>query len=130
MQSNLKTLVQKLIPSLEFLYLFGSVASGQDNEGSDIDIAFVSSKEVTNLERWGVQQRLSLALGGQVDFIDMTKASDIMNMQIVAKGRLIYARHPEKVDSFENNVYYKYIDLRELNKEIYDDIAKRGKVYG
>ena len=124
------TAVQQYIENLEFLYLFGSVANNSDTHDSDIDLAFYTEMRMTNQERWEAQQKLSVHFGRQVDLVDMSTASDIMRMQIVSKGQLLYARNTANIDSFENNIFYRYIDLRESNKGIYHDIAQSGKIYG
>ena len=75
-------------------------------------------------------RKLSVHFGRQVDLVDMSTASDIMRMQIVSKGQRLYARNTTNIDSFENNIFYRYIDLRESNKGIYHDIEQSGKIYG
>ncbi len=111
------------------LYLFGSMATDTFNKNSDVDIAFLSGHKISNVDRWHLQQQLSVILNVQLDLVDLSFCSDIMSMQIVSKGTLLYLDPSFNIDDFENRVYYKYIDLRELNKGIYQDIKSRGAIY-
>jgi uncharacterized protein len=49
--------------------VFGSVARGDDGEGSDLDILVDRSPEATYLDRWNFQDELEKLLGVKVDVV-------------------------------------------------------------
>lgn len=124
---NIENILLKSIPSITLIYIFGSVALGEDTQNSDIDIAFLSTKDIDNLTKYNISQTLSIELKKDIDLIDMTKSTEIINIQILSKGICIYNKD---ITNFEDNVYYKYIDLCELRSGIVSDIKNTGKIYG
>lgn len=118
------------IPGLVALYIFGSVASGQQTSNSDIDIAFLSRKPFTNLLRWELAQEIALALQRDIDLLDLNACSEVMRFQIISKGKLIYSTDNNHVNAFADKAYWLYLDLIELKQGLYRDIKQRGSVYG
>ncbi len=48
------------IQSLRTVIIFGSFANNSENRCSDIDIAFLSSKKISNILKMGIAGRISL----------------------------------------------------------------------
>jgi predicted nucleotidyltransferase len=127
LQTTVIDILLRYIPSSTIIYIFGSMASNDETIHSDIDIAFLSTQEIDTITRYNISQTLSLELKKDIDLIDMKKSTDIINMQIVSKGICIFNKDDT---NFEDNIYYKYIDLCELRSGIIEDIKKSGKIYG
>ncbi|BCS80220.1 type VII toxin-antitoxin system MntA family adenylyltransferase antitoxin [Anaerocellum diazotrophicum] len=53
---------------------FGSLAKGNFRQDSDIDIAFFSDKEVSNIERFRISQELADKLNRDVDLVDLKRS--------------------------------------------------------
>ena len=87
-KSILNTLSSKL--NLKLLILFGSFAKKTQTNNSDLDLAFLSKDNITNIERWNISQSLASDLNIDVDLIDLQKASDVLKFQIVSTGEIIY----------------------------------------
>lgn len=102
----------------ELVILFGSYASGDYSDNSDIDIAFLSKQNLSNVDRWEVQERLAKELGIDVDLVDMKKANDVINFQIVSSGMVIYENDKTMSGFFMDMVYRRYLQLNEDRKEI------------
>lgn len=119
--------LKNAIPSLTCVYLFGSVAHASAGVESDIDIAFLATEPVDNVERFDIAQKLATKLGKNVDLVDLRHSSEVFNMQIVARGECLLNLDES---GFEDSVYYRYIDLNEQRAEILEDIRERGYVYG
>jgi len=122
--------LQKRIPDLISVYCFGSSVQGCDTLESDLDIAYLSDRQITNINRWTIQEEIASLLTRDVDLIALKTATDVMKFQIVNKGVRIFVKDVKKAEQFEDLVYCLYLDLNEQRKGILEDIYKRGYVYG
>lgn len=111
-QSHLITVCKQYIPDIKLLYLFGSHASNQAHDSSDIDLAVLLNKKISTVTRWEIQQKLALAFNVDVDLIDLLSASTVMQNQIVNKGICLYDVSDYK-DAFEMQVISMYQHLNE-----------------
>lgn len=107
----------------ELIYLFGSYAHGNNRDGSDLDLAFLTSKEVDDYQRFLTAQKLASKLNIEVDLIDLSKASTVFKAQII-QGKLIYAKNKRQKQEFELLTLKKYARLNEERKEIIDKIER------
>lgn len=122
-------MLSKKISSLQAIYLFGSVASSQNNPKSDLDLAFLSDEPVTPLQRWETAQALASEIDCDIDLIDLETANEVMRFEVISTGKRLFVDDLRKVEAFEDKVYMLYIDLNENRMGILNDIAKRGSVY-
>jgi len=74
--------------------VFGSVAKGKENEQSDLDIAVASEKVLTLEERLNLTEKLTKALGKEVDLIDLLSVSGIIQEQALTTGKVLLNRKP------------------------------------
>lgn len=70
---------------LELAFLFGSHATGREHEGSDVDLA-IRARGVALLE---VARRVSLAVGLEVDVVDLDAVGYPLLREIVEQGVLV-----------------------------------------
>jgi predicted nucleotidyltransferase len=80
-------------PNVAFAMLFGSLARGDDGADSDIDLLVVLREQ--SLERVvELQDRLELALGREIDLLDMEVASknEVLLGMAVEEGRVLVDR--------------------------------------
>ncbi|MGP3777962.1 type VII toxin-antitoxin system MntA family adenylyltransferase antitoxin [Halanaerobium saccharolyticum] len=106
---------------VELIYLFGSYAKGNARPDSDLDLAFLSSKEIDDYQRFLTAQKLASKLNIEVDLIDLKKASTVFKAQII-QGKLLYAEDKKQKQEFEMLTLKKYARLNEERKEIIDKI--------
>jgi len=107
----------------ELIYLFGSYAKGKERPDSDLDLAFLSSKEIDDYQRFLTAQKLASKLNIEVDLIDLKKASTVFKAQII-QGKLLYAEDKKQQQEFEMLTLKKYARLNEERKEIIDKIER------
>ncbi len=69
----------------EFIYIFGSYASGLQNSQSDIDIAFYSKKAYSSYDIFILAQKLSSELGREIDLVQMKESSTVFQKEIISK---------------------------------------------
>lgn len=114
---------------IELIYIFGSYATGENKEDSDIDIAVLYNEKKSELDVYNEKRRLVDILDEEVDLINLGDANIIIQNQIVTKGLNIYSKN------INTNIEYKYRTVvcygsyRDDSKVIRDNIKKRGYVW-
>ena len=121
--------LKKEIPKLQALYLFGSQNDGSATKKSDVDIAYLSQKPLSSLERWDVSQKLASLLSLDVDLIELSTTNTIFRYQILSTAERIYGDGYE-VESFETLAYSFYLRFQEERQPIVDEIMKNKSVFG
>lgn len=121
-----------LVPALSpyFIILFGSTAVNRERKSSDIDLAFLGSESKSAYDLFMIGQKVASLLDREVDLIDLSQASTVMQMQIVHHGKILYCVNEKKRIEFEMKVYKMYAKLNEERKVILDRIKESGEVYG
>ena len=127
-KSSIIHLLKNKIPSLEALYLFGSYVDGRATISSDIDIAYLSKKPFSQLERWDISQIVALSLEKDVDLVDLRQTNTIFRYQIISQGIRLYGSGYE-VESFETLAYSFYLRFQEERKPIIDAIYADKKIF-
>ena len=113
----------------ELVILFGSAANGTLRDDSDIDLAFLSEKELDAYAVFCIGQDLASLLGRDVDLIDIKKASTVLKARIIGTGRALYCSNESKKHEFQIRALKEYALLNEERKVILDRIQERGSVY-
>jgi len=121
-------LIKELAPHT--LILFGSSVKGYFREDSDIDIAFISAKQITCYDLYLLAQALAIEVGREVDLINFSQASTVFKAQILGLGQVIYSNNPEKLAECQIWTLKEYALLNEERAEILRNISVRGSVYG
>ena len=130
---NTEQLVRKVrlaLPGTQAVYLFGSQAKGQAREDSDLDIAVLTEGEFSETALWEVAQQIASNIGMEVDLLDLSKASTVMQLQVITQGRQLYCADERACGEFEDRVFSNYVWLNEERAGILQDIAKRGSIHG
>jgi predicted nucleotidyltransferase len=107
----------------ELIYLFGSYAKGKERPDSDLDLAFLTSEEIDDYQRFLTAQKLASKLNIDVDLVDLKKASTVFQVQII-QGRLLYSKNKQQKQEFEMLTLKKYARLNEERKEIIEKIER------
>lgn len=126
-QSEIKIVdfLREKIKNLFGLYLFGSYATETHTSQSDLDIAFLSSKKISAVERWKIQEELASLIDKDIDLVDLKDASVILRAEVVENGKRIYTRNAYECDSFEMVTYSMFADLNESRMDILNDIKEK-----
>ncbi|MEG6568859.1 type VII toxin-antitoxin system MntA family adenylyltransferase antitoxin [Thermoanaerobacterium thermosaccharolyticum] len=120
-------LINKVEPYV--IYLFGSVVNGIFRSDSDIDIAYLSDKNISGYDLFMISQELADLLKRDVDLIDLRKASTVFKAQVVGTKKIIYCNDDLRRMNFEMYALKDYAKLNEERAEIIDKILKRGRIY-
>lgn len=117
-----KTIIEELKDfKSEFIYIFGSFASGQINSESDIDIAFYSFEKIEKYEVFQKAQEISFKLKREIDLIDLKESSTVFQNQVIEKGIVIFEKNSIEREKFELLVMKKYLELNKLRKDLIDN---------
>ena len=127
-QFIIDTLKQE-VPELQALYLFGSQSDGTATSKSDVDIAYLTTKPLSSLERWNVSLRLASLLSRDVDLIELSQTNTVFRYEIISTAERIYGGGYE-VESFETLAYSFYLRFQEERKPIVDAIMENKSIFG
>ena len=117
--------LKEQIPGLIAIYIFGSMADNSTTPESDIDIAFLTFRKISAVEKWKIQEELASKLNQDVDLIDLKDATTILQTEVVEKGILIYSGDSYQVNHFEMITYSMYADLNESRQDILTDYNEK-----
>ena len=99
-------------------YVFGSLATGKERAGSDIDIAIITNKKIPGVTKINWETELSNAIGKDVDLVIFNQAGILLRHQILKYGKLIFIRDDRLRIKEEVMARKEYLDLRYLFKEM------------
>ncbi|XKE47280.1 nucleotidyltransferase domain-containing protein [Halomonas organivorans] len=121
--------LQKALPELQAVYLFGSQADGSAGAASDVDLAILLPSPLTADRRWALAGQLAALLDRDIDLVDLREASTVMQHQVLTEGRALWRRDLQ-VEEFELAALSEYWDLAILRRDLIDDIKQRGRIHG
>lgn len=121
--------VQRALPTLQLLYLFGSRARGDAQHASDLDLAVLAQGPVDPVTRHQLRTSLEVTLGCDVDLVDLDRASTVLQLEVIRDGRLLHEKEAGQALAFEARVLSEYANLLDATKTLRHDIQQRGTVY-
>jgi predicted nucleotidyltransferase len=130
MESTIVATVREAAPEVLAVYLFGSEARDQAAAGGDVDVALLAPSPFGPERRFEIQQRLALALGRDVDLVDLRRASTVFAMQVIANARVLFDANADARGAFEDRTYGAYARLNEERRGILERVRREGTVYG
>lgn len=111
------------------VYLFGSVSKGSIHPDSDIDLAFISDKDISSYELFMIAQQLADVMKREIDLIDLRKARTVMRAQVVGTGTILLDKDPTRRQWFQMRAFKEYALLNEERQVIFNRIHERGTIY-
>lgn len=126
-EKKIAEFLKKKIPELLGIYIYGSFAENRLTPDSDIDIAFLTRKKISAVEKWKIQEELASLLDIDIDLVDLKDASVVLRAEVVENGTRIYTKNEYECDNFEVTTYSMYADLNETRKDILNDIEENIK---
>jgi len=117
-------------PDVAAVYLFGSRAGAAAGLRSDVDLAVVLRAGFDASERW----RKRLDLLGQactrlrtdaVDLVVLEDAPAVLGHRVLARGRLLCDRQPERRARVAEQIMRRYLDEAFLRKVLDSGLAER-----
>jgi predicted nucleotidyltransferase len=129
-ESALVTSLRSTLPDVQAMYVFGSVARGDERAGSDLDLAVLCPRPLPSATRWELQGRLAALVHRNVDLVDLRAASAVLRVNVLDDARLLYDGAPFERALFEATACADYARLQEERREILEQVIRDGHVYG
>lgn len=85
-------MLQRRVPNLLAIYVFGSRAQGTARPDSDLDLAVLVAGYAEPLALWALTGDLADLAGCPVDLLDLRAASTVMQHQIITTGQRCWAK--------------------------------------
>ena len=126
----LVSMIRQTLPSAVAIYVFGSVARGDETAGSDLDLAVLAPHQLDPVARWTLAQRLAETAGRDVDLVDLRAASTVMRVQVFASSKLLYEGDRTARALFEATALADYARLNEERRAIVEDARASGRIHG
>lgn len=119
-------------PSLQAIYLFGSLGTDAETEKSDADIAILLShaeaKQTPPAHLFDTRCALADALHRDVDLVNARAVNTVLRKEIVFAARRIYCADPYEADMFEMLTISYYQKLNEERAGILAEIKRSGRI--
>jgi predicted nucleotidyltransferase len=127
----MKEIVQIILddlPNTQAIYLFGSFATGEITAHSDIDLGVLlpheEARTADDLRFSETAFKISKQTKRDTDLINLRKASNVFQNQIVSTGKLIFCCDEYAKDVFEMMSLSFYMELNELRALILRDFIE------
>ncbi|QXW20330.1 nucleotidyltransferase domain-containing protein (plasmid) [Comamonas aquatica] len=121
--------LQKAIPSLSALYVFGSQASGLAGPDSDLDLAVLADGPLDTEGLWDLSSQLASIANCHVDLLDLRAASTVMQYRIITTGTRLWNKGSQAA-LYECFILSAKTALDEARAGLLQDIQRSGTVYG
>ena len=122
-------LLQRRVPDLLAIYVFGSRSLGTAGPDSDLDLAVLVAGYADPLALWALSGDLADLAGCPVDLLDLRAASTVMQYQIITTGQRWWAKDAQAA-LYEAAILSEKTALDTARAGLLSDIQKRGTVYG
>ena len=114
--------------SIQSVHLFGSGAADRLRPDSDLDLAVLRPGGTPPLDPVGLfdaAQDIAVAVGRDVDLVDLRSANTVFATQIVGHGRRLAVGNEFESDLFICHTLSEYARLNERRREIVADFDDR-----
>ena len=118
-REKIKAVAEKY--DLEFVVLFGSQATGQTHQKSDVDLAYFPPRNFSSEQESKLYlDTVETIRKNEIDLINLKRASSLLLKQIVGQCSLLYEKQPGNFNEFVLYVFRIYREtapLRQLERE-------------
>jgi hypothetical protein len=101
---------------VRLVYLFGSVARGEDRRSSDVDIGVVFSPVPVPARLDQLASDLEAAAGRRVDLVVLNEAAPLLTHEAIRASRVIVCRDDDERVEFETRATARYLDTAHLRR--------------
>ncbi|MEI6331483.1 MAG: nucleotidyltransferase domain-containing protein [Pseudanabaena sp. ELA645] len=131
-------LVQE-IPFLKLLILFGSRATGQNNEDSDYDFALICDQEIYQdwkkkgkswFSLYSIFENIFELPNEAIDIVDLNRCSPILAHEIANNGKPLYEKQAGEYDAFISRSLISRENIKKIYQEQRQNINKKLQVLG
>lgn len=106
--------------------VFGSAVAGTMREDSDVDVAVYASTPLSVSLRLDLIAELSMALGREVDVVDLYPAYGAILRQVLTKGEVVLKRSESALAMLIKRMLFDQADMEPLRNRIVERSLQRG----
>jgi predicted nucleotidyltransferase len=121
------------LPEIQAIYLFGSWATAQQNEQSDLDLALLlpqqQAKALANLYGSKLHKALESLLKIDIDLINIREANTVLQKEVIADARRVYCADAYAADEFEMLTMSYYQKLNDERAAVLQSFYKTKRAY-
>jgi len=110
--ASVREAVLEILPKAWAVYVHGSFAFGDARPDSDLDLAVLMPPGQTLEQPWELAAKLGSRVGWDVDLADLRQASDVLRMQLLEHGQVLYNTRPAEVLEWEAQAMTRYEHYR------------------
>jgi uncharacterized protein len=123
------SLLEKRVPNLLAVYLYGSHAKGVVRADSDVDLAVLGDAPVGAPLMWELKGTLEGLVRRTVDLVDLAVAPTVLRAQVVSTGLVVHDGDRARRQEFEARVLSDYARLNEERWEILERVRREGRIH-
>ncbi|REE00556.1 type VII toxin-antitoxin system MntA family adenylyltransferase antitoxin [Marinoscillum furvescens] len=123
--------IRKALPDVQGIYLYGSGATDQFTDESDIDLAYhclPKARVLTVVEEWELAASLAAKLLRNVDLVNLGAAHHVLQMEVIWKGKRLYSAKEDVSEFWETTYSSMYLQYQDDMKAVKDGIYERGHI--
>lgn len=118
-----------LLPEAWAVYAHGSFTRGDARPDSDLDLAVLLPPGQALEQPWELAAKLATRVGREVDLVDLRQASDVLRMQVLKHGHVLYNARPAEVLEWEAQAMTRYGHYRYEVAGLIEQFRKTGIGY-
>ena len=118
------------LDNIQGIYLFGSYASGDATEKSDVDIAVLCIKRLSFDLKLSLTSSLAMTLNKEVDLVELRYIDTIFKEEIIRTANRIATFDRVACEKYEDYIYCSAMDFREFRSPHVQEIIERGYIHG
>jgi predicted nucleotidyltransferase len=126
-------LIRTTFPGVQAVYLYGSAAAGREGPDSDVDLGLLlphtEAREAGSLALSDLRFSLEDLIRKTVDLVNLRRAPIVLQKEVIAEGRLLFAADQNSADEYEMYVLSFYGKLNEERAEILEEFARTKRAY-
>lgn len=127
--SAVRDSVLEALPDAVAIYVYGSIARGDEGPGSDVDVAVLLPPQRRIDDPLGLMSAIAARVGRDVDVVDLRGASDTLRGEVLREGRTVFAAYADAVLDWEASAMSRYARHREEIRDLLGDFGRTGVGY-
>jgi len=126
-----KTLSQAQLESiakrhdLRLIVLFGSQVSGRTHPESDVDVAVLTRRPISDSKRLALWRDLGDVLGAEVDLTFLDRVGPVLQNRIAREGKLLYEAGRYEWETYRSYLLRRYWDSAKFIEATERYVARR-----
>jgi predicted nucleotidyltransferase len=127
--SAVRESVLEVLPDAVAIYVYGSIARGDEGPGSDVDVAVLLPPNRRIDDPLGLMAAIAARVGRDVDVVDLRGAGDTLRGEVLREGRTVFAADADAVLDWEASAMSRYARHREEIRDLLGDFGRTGVSY-